>query len=74
MKTTPEGGKAWYKHPVILPVFVGSTLLLGAICFGFLRVLTALPVWVCVSIALPSGILSFAFISLLATWSDGPPR
>jgi hypothetical protein len=73
MNTPPEG-KPFWKLPVVLAAFVGSCLLFAGLCFGFLRALTELPLWACVLIALPSGVLAFTLIYWLHIWSDSPPR
>ncbi len=73
MKSTDKGKTMW-KDPVFLAVFVGSSLLFAGICFGFLRVLTDLPIWACVLIALPSGVLFFLLLLWLHIASDGPSR
>jgi hypothetical protein len=63
-----------WRHPVFLAAFIGSTLGLGGLCFGFLRTFTALPLWACVSIALPSGALVFMLLLWLGISSDAPTR
>ena len=68
-----EGNPMW-KDPVFLAAFIGSTLVLGGLCFGFLHTFTTLPVWACVSIALPSAALVFMFLLWLGISSDGPVR
>jgi len=57
-----------------LVAFIASTLVLGGLAFGFLRTFTALPVWACVSISLPSGALVFIVLLWLGVSSDGPFR
>lgn len=63
-----------WKDPVFLAAFVGSSLLFAGICFGFLRVLTELPLSACVLIALPSGVLFFLLLLWLQIGSDAPSR
>ena len=57
-----------------LTAFIVSTLVLGGLAFGFLRTFTALPVWACVAISLPSGALVFIVLQWLGVSSDGPVR
>lgn len=70
----PDEGKPMWRHPVFLAAFIGSTIVLGGLCFGFLRTFTALPLWACVSIALPCGALAFMFFLWLGSSSDAPTR
>ncbi len=74
MKPPDQEGKPFWKDPVLLAVFVGSSLLFAGLAFGFLRVLTELPVWACVLMALPSGVLAFVIILWLQISSDAPGR
>jgi hypothetical protein len=74
MNTPPPEGKPFWKDPLLFGVFVGSSLLFVGLCFGFLRVLTELPLWACVLIALPLGVAAFAIILWLQICSDAPPR
>jgi hypothetical protein len=67
-------GKPMWKDPVFLAAFIGSTLILAGLCFGFLHVFTTLPVWACVSIALPSGASVFMFFLWLGFYCDTPTR
>jgi hypothetical protein len=74
MNAPETEGKPWYKVPIVLAVYVGSSLLFGGICFGFLRELTELAFWVCVLIALPSGVLGFMLLERIVGWSDARPK
>lgn len=59
---------------VFLTAYVGSSVLFVGICFGFLRMLTELPLWACVLISLPSGVLAFRLLLRLQESYDGPLR
>lgn len=72
MKTN-EGKRMW-KDPVFLAAFVISTLGLGGLCFGFLHAFTALPVWACVSRAVPAGVAVFIFFLWLGCFCDASTR
>jgi len=69
-----DEGKSMWKDPVFLATFVGSSLLFAGLGFGFLHMLTALPVWACVLIALPVGVLVFLLLLWLQICSDAPQR
>ncbi len=74
MKPPHNEGKPWWKIPVVLSAFVGSSLLFAGLCFGYLHVFTHLPLWACVSVSLPVGILVFMLVYWLHVFSDAPPR
>ena len=57
-----------------LIAFIASTFILGGVAFGFLSTFTALPLWACVSIALPLGAAVFIVLLWLGVGSDGPAR
>jgi hypothetical protein len=63
-----------WKDKVFLATFAGSSLLFAGLCFGFLSLLTSLPIWACVLIALPSGVLLFLLLLWLQIYSDAPQR
>jgi hypothetical protein len=63
-----------WKDKVFLATFVGSSLLFAGLCFGFLHVLTSLPLWACVLIAFPAGVLLFLLLLWLQICSDAPQR
>lgn len=63
-----------WKDKVFLATFVGSSLLLAGLCFGFLHVLTSLPLWACVLIAFPSGVLLLLLLLWFQSISDAPQR
>ncbi len=74
MKTQDQNGKPFWKDPLLLSVFVGSSSLFSGLAFGYMRVFTQLPLWTCILLALPSGVLVFTLILWLHIWSDAPPR
>jgi hypothetical protein len=73
MKPDDEGTPMW-KHPVFLAVFIGSSLIFAGLCFGFLRLLAGMPIWLSVLISLPTGVAVFMILLWLQIASDGPPR
>jgi hypothetical protein len=73
MKPTDQGKTMW-KDRVFLATFVGSSLLFAVLCFGFLHVLTELPLWASILIALPSGVIAFVVLLWLQICSDAPQR
>lgn len=75
VQTEPKDeGKSMWKDPMFLATFVGSSLLFAGLGFGFLHMLTALPLWACVLIAVPSGVLVFLLLLWLQIGSDAPQR
>jgi vacuolar-type H+-ATPase subunit I/STV1 len=73
MNSEDEGTAMW-KHPVFLALFIGSSLVFAALCFGFLRLLAELPIWLSVLISLPTGVGVFMILLWLQAASDGPTR
>jgi hypothetical protein len=55
-----------YQHPAVIVMFV----ICCAICFGFLRVLAELPVWLSVVLSVPIVVAFFAAMVRIASWSD----
>jgi len=74
MNNPDHKGKDMWKDPIFLATFGGSSLLFAGLCFGFLHMLTELPLWACVLIALPSGVLTFMILLWLQISSDAPSR
>ena len=74
MNSPDREGKSFLKHPILVGVAVGSTLVFGGLCFGFLREFTELPLWACLLIAPPAGAATFLLILWLHIYCDTPPR
>jgi uncharacterized protein (DUF983 family) len=61
-----KGDFSFYQHPAVIIAF----LVCCAICFGFLRVLGELPVWLSVVLTIPIVLIFFAVMVKIASWSD----
>ncbi len=73
--TPPQNeGKPWWRIPAVCASFVISCLIFAGLCFGYLHVFTSLPLWACVSLAVPAGVLGFVFVYWLHVISDAPNR
>jgi membrane protease YdiL (CAAX protease family) len=62
MKNPEPKGKPIWKHPILLGVW----LLCSGICFAVLHMLTSLPIWVSVILAIPLGLGLFFLATRMA--------
>lgn len=62
MKSPDQKGKPLWKHPILLCAWA----MCSGICFTALHVLTSLPIWLSIILAIPLGLFLFLIATRMA--------